>query len=152
VASWKDAYRGMMPDDYLDALQPNDRLDWWRTRLAEPVPGSLLLVAEDNSGLVRGFASMLPHEELGPDWALLPQLYLEPAAWGHGTGQTLLGEMLRRAKRAGHGQMELWTIVGNVRARRFYEIGGWTTDGTERIETVWGVDMPEIRYTRSTDR
>jgi GNAT superfamily N-acetyltransferase len=151
VASWKDAYRTLMPDDYLDALQPADRIDWWRTRLAEPVPGSFLLVAEDEDGAIRGFASMLPHEELGPEWALLPQLYLEPTAWGQGIGHALLTEALRRANEAGHRQMELWTVVGNVRARRFYEARGWTTDGTERTSHVWGVDLPEIRYTRPTD-
>lgn len=37
---------------------------------------------------------------------------------------------------------------GNELAQRFYERGGWTTDGTRRTATVWGVEVDEIEYRR----
>ncbi len=150
VASWRDAYRGMLPDAYLDALTAEDRVDWWRTRLADPPPRSLLLVAEDADGRIAGFSSALVHEHLGPGWALLPQIYLAPSAWGQGIGRALLTEMLTRLGQSGFQDVELWVHPANDRARRFYEAQGWVSDGTEEVESVWGVDLPGIRYTRST--
>ena len=40
-------------------------------------------------------------------------------------------------------------LAGNVRARRFYEAGGWRTDGTERAERVFGVPVVEARYRKT---
>jgi GNAT superfamily N-acetyltransferase len=150
VSSWKGAYRGMLPDEYLDALKPEDRVEWWRSRLADPGQGHLILVAEDTGGVVRGLASIAPHDHLGDDWAVLPQIYLEPGAWGQGIGRALMAEALRRAHEIGYRHVELWVHLENVRARRFYEAGGWTSDGSEQTETVWGVEVSELRYTRST--
>ena len=39
-------------------------------------------------------------------------------------------------------------LFGNELAQRFYERGGWTTDGTRRTATVWGVEVDEIEYRR----
>lgn len=150
VASWRDAYRGMLPDDYLDALTADDRIDWWRGRLADPPERSVLLVAEDADGRLHGFSSALPHEHLGAAWALLPQIYLAPTAWGQGIGRALLAQMLVRLGELGYREVELWVHPQNDRARRFYEAAGWISDGTEEIETVWGVDLPGIRYVHST--
>jgi hypothetical protein len=34
------------------------------------------------------------------------------------------------------------------RARRLYEIAGWTADGAERTSAVFGATVPEVRYRR----
>jgi len=39
-------------------------------------------------------------------------------------------------------------LPDNARARRFYEVAGWTTDGTRRTSEVLGVVVPEVRYRR----
>jgi hypothetical protein len=43
-------------------------------------------------------------------------------------------------------------LAGNVRARRFYEAGGWRTDGTERADRVFGVAVIEARYRKTLTR
>jgi hypothetical protein len=43
----------------------------------------------------------------------------------------------------------LWVLEDNPRARRFYEAGGWSTDGTIRPIEIFGIDVPEIRYTKT---
>jgi len=42
-----------------------------------------------------------------------------------------------------------WVLVGNGRARRFYEAGGWVDDGAQKAEDVAGVRVSEVRYRRS---
>ena len=48
----------------------------------------------------------------------------------------------------GYQQAVLWVLPENRRARRFYEIGGWVCEGVQRTQTVWGVDVAEVRYRR----
>jgi RimJ/RimL family protein N-acetyltransferase len=144
VASWKAAYRGILPDEYLDQLTTADRLPWWSTRLeGAPARGELTLVIEDDTGAVCGFATT------GDDngtVALLGAIYLLPEAWGRTLGQELHRGVLERLAAQGYEQVRLWVHPDNVRARRFYEAAGYVDENVEQWETVWGVDVPERRY------
>jgi hypothetical protein len=43
----------------------------------------------------------------------------------------------------------LWVLVGNTRAERFYAKDGWTPDGTQRTDTVWGLQVNDQRLRRT---
>lgn len=146
VASWQVAYRGMIPDDYLDALTPEARLPRWQEWLAEEHPSRRVLLAEV-AGEVVGFGSFHAHPSLGPSWALLPSLYLAPAAIGRGIGAGLMAAGLEHLRAEGFEHVELWVHPDNHRARRFYERLGWRSDGTRNVEEVWGVRLDEVRMT-----
>jgi GNAT superfamily N-acetyltransferase len=146
VASWQEAYRGMLPDEYLDGLRAADRVAFWHERLGDPPARGAVLVAEEEGRLL-GFTNLLPHPDLGDTWALLPHVYLHPDAWGRGLGPALMAGVLDRARGDGFTHVELWTLVANVRAQHVYERDGWVSDGTEKREVVWGVELPEVRYT-----
>jgi ribosomal protein S18 acetylase RimI-like enzyme len=147
VASWQHTYRGAVPDEYLDALVPADRLDAWRDWIGQDRPrGCILLALQD--GEIVGFGSFVAHPTLDDSWALLPNLYLHPAAIGGGHGQALMDAGLARLAAYGYQHVELWVHPDNVRARRFYERGGWVSDGTTQVEEVWGVELAELRMTR----
>ena len=47
VEAWKSAYRGQVPDPYLDALSVAARLDLWRTLLSDSSPSQATLVLVD---------------------------------------------------------------------------------------------------------
>lgn len=49
----------------------------------------------------------------------------------------------------GYRRAILWVVAENDRARRFYETAGWSFDGTERVDTVQGATVNEVRYARS---
>jgi hypothetical protein len=51
VAAWQAAYRGHMPGDYLDSLDPTANLDDLRAILKSPEPPFLVRVAELGGGL-----------------------------------------------------------------------------------------------------
>ena len=45
--SWQNAYRGLFSDEFLERDAIADRKAVWRQRLAEPVPGQFVMVAEE---------------------------------------------------------------------------------------------------------
>jgi len=147
VASWRAAYRGILPDDYLDRLAVEDRLGWWVERLgAGRDSRHHIVVVEDGAGRIVGFGSAGPEASGEPEvW----QVYLEPDAWGRGHGRTVLDELVRRLGADGHTDAVLWVAPGNDRARRMYERAGWVADGAEQTEELWGVEVTSVRYRRS---
>jgi hypothetical protein len=50
--------------------------------------------------------------------------------------------------RLGYVEAVLWVLPDKTRARRFHEVAGWTTDGTQRTSEVLGVGVLEVRYRR----
>jgi RimJ/RimL family protein N-acetyltransferase len=144
VASWRAAYRGMLPDEYLDTLSPADRLPAWEQMLKDSPPRTHTMVVADDSGAVCGFARIRPTE--AEPVAELAGIYVDPSSWGQGLGRKLLDAFVDRAKRDSYQEAVLWVHPLNERARRFYEMAGWFDDGVERQETVWGLEVPERRY------
>jgi hypothetical protein len=47
---------------------------------------------------------------------------------------------------AGFAEATLWVLDKNVRARRFYERGGWRPDGTSKDDAREGFTLHEVRY------
>jgi ribosomal protein S18 acetylase RimI-like enzyme len=146
VRAWQAAYRGHMPDAYLDALRPEDRAAYWDGVLRrEGRRGAVLVVERD--GEVVGFAAAGP----SPDPEGAGELYainVDPAYWGTGAGRALLEAARDELARLGFAETVLWVLPANARARRFYERAGWASDGAERTADVFGVTVPEVRYRR----
>jgi ribosomal protein S18 acetylase RimI-like enzyme len=146
VRAWQAAYRGHMPDDYLDGLRAEDRAAYWEGTLRREDPRGTVLVVE-REGEVVGFAAVGPSPD--PEGAgELFAINLDPDHWGTGAGRALLGEAQTELGRLGFGETVLWVLTGNARARRFYEIAGWVADGGERSSEIFGVTVPEVRYRR----
>ena len=149
VLSWQAAYEGLVPQDYLDGLDPARRRGLWDVVLAEGAwPRSGVLVAEIEDR-VAGFAAFRParDEDLDPSLiAEITALYLVPQAWGSGTGRQLMTSALDVLAHAGYRESALWVLDTNARARRFYESAGWRPDGTVKNDGSLGFLLTEIRY------
>jgi ribosomal protein S18 acetylase RimI-like enzyme len=146
VHAWQAAYRGQMPDDYLDGLRPEERAASWARGLRREPDRDAMLVAEDNGHLV-GFALVGPAQD--PVGA--GQLYainVDPDHWGKGAGRALLAAAQAELVRLGYTEAVLWVLPGNARARRFYELAGWADDAAQRTGEAWGVEFTEMRYRR----
>jgi ribosomal protein S18 acetylase RimI-like enzyme len=146
VRAWRAAYRGHMPDEYLDGLRPEERAAYWREALGrEDRPGAVLVVERD--GEVVGFSAVGPSRD--PEGAgELFSINLDPAHWGSGAGRALLEAAQAELARLGFAETVLWVLPANARARRFYERAGWVADGSERTVDAMGVEVPEVRYRR----
>ncbi len=149
VRAWQAAYRGLMPQDFLDGLDVERREAGWRRLLDGPTGFGVLVPVLD--GRVVGFASTGPSRDdaRGSRRALRDQ----PAPRRLGAWCRVRPAARRRSGRspvAAIDEAVLWVVPGNTRARRFYERHGWTSDGVERpIDVADGVSVPELRYRRA---
>lgn len=151
VRSWQQAYRGKVPQRYLDGLDAAQREPIWRRSLADPGPG-VTLVAEDESRGVAGFIRVAPSRDAGTDPEVVGEvqaLYVLAEWWGHGVGRLLMEAGLSRLAQAGHRESILWVLASNDRARRFYEAGGWRPDGATKTDDSRGFPLFEVRYRRA---
>ncbi len=152
VRSWQGAYRGLMPPEYLDALDPAVRQERWTATLSAVDGVSAgVLVAEDAEGVL-GFASFRSTRDPAEDPARTGEvtaIYLIPAAWGTGRGRELMTAALDRLAAAGFREMTLWVLATNARARRFYAAAGLRPDGAVKVDDRDGLDLRELRYRRA---
>ncbi|MFD7401779.1 GNAT family N-acetyltransferase [Streptomyces sp. NPDC059866] len=153
IGGWQTAYRGLIPQEYLDALDVAEDAERHRTRLAQGDGSVVNLVAELN-GEVLGWACHGPYRdgEVRTADAELYAIYVHPERYGAGLGQALLTESVRQCTAAGHARMLLWVLKENALARRFYERAGFRTDGAEEPFEVAGTEVPEVRYVRELTR
>jgi GNAT superfamily N-acetyltransferase len=151
VRSWQAAYRGLIPQDYLDALDPAARVDPRRRSLQElDLPRSGTLVAVED-GRVVGFTHIGPtrDEDESDTTSEVRAIYTSPDVWGKGHGRGLMSAALGELALAGYRQATLWVLDSNVRARRFYEAAGFRPDGAVKVDESRGFPLTEVRYRRS---
>lgn len=152
VRSWQSAYRGLIPQNYLDGLDPSSRAEGWRRSVRDAnSPRGGTLVATDGDGTIVGFANIGPtrDEDAGDAVGEVLAIYLAPGAWGKGYGRALMAAALQRLAQAGYQQVTLWVLDSNARARRFYEAAGFEPDGAVKTDDRLGFRLAEVRYRRS---
>jgi GNAT superfamily N-acetyltransferase len=146
IRSWQAAYRGAIPQDYLDALD----VDVEAARRTDfPLDGQY--VAEAN-GVVVGWVHVGPYradegEQVpGPSCGEVHAIYALPEVWGRGVGRILMTQGLGELRRLGLSPVLLWVLTANLQARRFYERAGFRADGLVVDYEVGGATLPELRY------
>ncbi len=121
-ASWREAYRGIIPGRELEKMISRRGPRWWSRAISR---GSNILVL-DFAEKVQGYATYgrnrLPSM---PYRGELFELYLNPEIQGLGFGRRLF--QAARADLARHGcpSLIVWALADNARAIDFYEgLGG----------------------------
>jgi ribosomal protein S18 acetylase RimI-like enzyme len=152
VRSWQDAYRGHMPQAFLDGLDVARRTENWRRRLAEATktPGDVLVL--QTGGTIAGFAQYGPSRDEDADelrTGELGAIYLLPESTGRGLGWLLMSAAVDGLSQLGYTDATLWVLEGNLRARRFYERAGWALDGAVQDDVRPGFTIREVRYRRT---
>jgi ribosomal protein S18 acetylase RimI-like enzyme len=150
VASWKAAYRSLLPDQLLDNLSVSQRQERLSKVLGAPAARSAMLVVI-GGGAVAGFAWISPRRCATPaeDDGELYSIYLHPDHWGRGIGQLLHSGALAHLHALGFTTATLWVLTGNERAINFYRRTGWQPNGVFRLDTrPDGTELPEIQFRR----
>ena len=119
--AWHTAHVGHVPD----GLTAGRTLEAFHTRTPPRVADTSVAEVE---GRVVGFV-MVEGDEL-------EQLFVDPDLHGSGVAGPLLAEGERRIAEAGYDVAWLAVVVGNVRARRFYEKHGWYDAGVLPYEVT----------------
>ena len=145
VGTWRVAYRGQVPDDYLESLSVDQRESMWRTMLAGT--GTQTFVLEHDARVV-GFANVSASrdEDATPTTGELAAIYVLPERWDHGAGRALMASAVDARRDAGNSTATLWVLETNTRARAFYEAHGWAADGATKVEERGSFVLREPRY------
>ena len=148
VASWREAYTGIVSAEYLASLDPADRYERVAALLGDPDVTTWIATSDGTD--VLGFATLGPARDEDAERGDLElySIYLDPDAWGQGIARTLLRTVLAAAPQ--QVRLSLWVIEDNERARHFYRRNGLVPDGVERREPFGGIALTEVRYVRPT--
>jgi len=86
--SWKSAYKGIVPQAYLDELKE----DFWVPSFTDRIKNNVLTVQEvmDNGNAVGCISYGKSRDNNKPDWGEIVSLYLLPQYFGKGFGSKLI--------------------------------------------------------------
>jgi ribosomal protein S18 acetylase RimI-like enzyme len=157
VHSYRTAYAGLMPADYLAHFSLEEQEQDWRDLLAEPT-GDILLVAETSDGEIAGYALGRPGpvevpalqagRELpeGAYDAELVSLHVRRALHKRGIGRALVRAMAKALHEQGCTSLALFVLVGNP-ASAFYErLGGQRVGEKRWLMADFDVKVVEAAY------
>jgi len=152
VEAWRHAYRGIVPDSFLDTMDVARREQGWSRWVSLPPPDAVFVATNDGDDVVaysavcavRDAADAHPRRPTGE----LVAIYADPSVLGTGAGHAVHEAGVAELVAAGFRHAVLWVFEDNAAARAFYERHGWTSDGV-RTEFEIGQARPmEIRYSR----
>ena len=116
IANWKETYKGLLPDEYLDSLDLPYGKGKWSSFLKED--GNHILVAEEDSRFL-GFGAFTPDCEID-DCLLVYSLHVCPKARGKGVGSALLAAIAEYAADSNFERMSICIVCGNDGAGNLY--------------------------------
>ena len=139
--SWREVYRGILPDTYLDHAVVGERLAHWSAVLAAPGCGFVLVACHGDD--IPGFIAVSRDGEPGYD-AVIDSLHVATAWRGRGLGRRLMGHAAARLLADGATSVCLRVFDANTDALRFYRRLGGRPDGTG-IDPFACAHMPDTR-------
>lgn len=146
VRSWRETYRGIMPDRVLDdpGFQSARERFWTAALTDEQYRRNRVAVAE-RDGEVIGVAMSGPVDDPALEWDHhLYVLYVVASELGSGAGLALLEAVVHPGE-----DVALWVADPNPRAQAFYRKHGFVADGAVQVDD----GVREIRMLRlSADR
>jgi GNAT superfamily N-acetyltransferase len=159
LATWRVAYRRLLPAAALDRLDEAWLADRWSAAIeAPPTPRHRVLVAVEQAeqSYPVGFAGTGPVDEqalapgepaeaLGDRVAAVTDLLVEPR-WGRrGHGSRLLAASVDRWREDGFAAAVAWAYDDDAATRKFLTSAGWEPDGATRALDVYDMLVPQSR-------
>lgn len=138
--SWKYAYRGMIPQDFLDSIADGK----WMKNL--DIPGQSTMICFENGEYIGVSSFGRSRYAQYPDCGEVISLYFLPEYIGKGYGRQLLRAVLDELRKQGYPDIILWVLEGNERAIRFYETFGFVRTKHYLDTEIGGRDLREISY------
>ena len=149
TACWREAYRGLVPQEYLDRVGAAERAARWQKRLVSGAREVAVAVTGGEVGV--GEQAGVGEQVVGvvswgwPDPEARPALELMSLYVGAGQrGTGLAARLLEYA--IGRESAYLWVFSGNQRAGAFYRKHGFRADGGRATDPDTG--LAEERFAR----
>jgi ribosomal protein S18 acetylase RimI-like enzyme len=151
VRSWRDTYKGLVPDAYLLSLDPEAIARHLR-QMTESGRDTVLVAGDPE---LLGFLWMSESRDgdARPGTAEIVALYVDPNHKRQGVGRALALASCEIARDRGFDTVSLWVFERNEHARAFYAALQFVPDGGAQTTTRWGgVALREVRYRRAIAR
>lgn len=143
IETWQIAYREDFPDEFLDRLDVERRIEWFKDTIA----GGREILVSEHDGTVAGFSFF--GKSRSNEWGEVYAIYVHPDHWGSGHGFSLLAASESRLSELGFEKALLWVLSANQQARDFYERQGWVLGRPIQLEEIGGVQVTEVRYEKT---
>ena len=143
--SWKQHYRGILSDDFLDNRVETERMKVWQDRFSSPALNQRVSIAKEDDGIV-GFACLFLDDD--PTFgSLIDNLHVVPRRQKSGIGRRLMKNCADIIQLEGTiKKMYLWVYDSNKNAQKAYEsVGGKKVETVEK-ETEDGLRVLVCRY------
>lgn len=144
IETWRTAYAGIVPDDYLASLSVDTREQGWLRMIERGTPN--LWVAEC-SDCIAGLISFGANRETSEATTLgeLMAIYVHPRFWSCGIGRSLWLAARAQLQQQGFTSVMLWVLEDNLRARKFYSAEGFIENRERgRSITIAGKVLAEL--------
>lgn len=138
--SWKYAYKGIIPQEYLDDIPKGNWVDY----IDKQQQNTLVLIKENTIIGTASYCKSRYSDMLG--FGEIVSIYLLPEYIGKGLGNRLLSESIKELESLGFSNIFLWVLEENYRARKFYEKNGFKPSNTYLEDNIGGKDLREIQY------
>jgi len=146
IACWQSAYKGIVPDDYLENM-PNEterRIEKTTKYMNEATEHFYYCVKSENK--IIGFVTFgKSWDEDKPAAGEIGAIYLLEEFWNKGYGRQMMEYGLKNLKDMGYHEIVVWVFEENYRSRRFYEKFGFVLDGAKK-ERENGKTLITVRY------
>ena len=138
--SWKYAYQGIVPQDYLDDIPKGQ----WALRIEQADRKNLVMVQNEMIIGTSGFGKSRMKEMNG--FGEIISLYFLPEYMGKGYGRLLLQAVVSELKKMGFDKVFLWVLEENQNARYFYEKCGFVQTERWLFSDIGGKKLKEVQY------
>ncbi len=160
LATWRYAYRRVLPRSVLDGLDEAWLAHRWRTSIeAPPTPRHRVLVAVEQAeqAYLVGFVAsggidetaLAPDENpsalIQADIASVTDLLIEPRWSRRGHGSRLLAASVDLWRQDGFTKAVAWAFAADTVYRRFLTSAGWELDGAARALEMDDVLVDQVR-------
>ena len=138
--SWKFAYNGIIPKDYLDSISG----DKWLPHFENGRMNSLVLI--ENNEFIGTSSYCKSRSEEFDGFGEIVSIYLLPEYIGKGYGKKLFEVTLNELIKLGYKNIFLWVLEANTRARRFYEKQNFKLSDKSNYINIGGKNLKEVAY------
>jgi GNAT superfamily N-acetyltransferase len=158
LATWRQAYRRILPRPVLDGLDETWMLGRWSAAIEKPPSARhrvLVAVEQAQQSYLVGFAAtgeadeaaLAPDEPpLPPDVASVTDLLIEPR-WGRrGHGSRLLAACVEFWRGDGFDTAVAWAFDADTAMKGFLTSAGWEPDGASRALDMQDMLVPQLRF------
>ncbi|HAN20237.1 MAG: hypothetical protein A2Y15_05125 [Clostridiales bacterium GWF2_36_10] len=142
--SWKVAYAGIIPDEYLNNLSVDDRAEKFRLYFDKNENTFYFLTELDEKTI--GFIVLQECRDKDLKGAgEICAMYLLPEYFNKGYGSHMMRFSVNFLANKGYKTIALWVLEENARARKFYQKCGFVFDGKKKKIDI-GKPLKVIRY------